>query len=432
MQSIGQMSTQASHSMQSLRVEHGLHVAVQAALRLGERQLAVEAELDLDRDVLQRDHRVLAAAPCSAGRCEIGVVVAPLVDAHLLRHERCTSAAGRCATSSPWQKLSIEIAASWPCATAQMMFFGPKAASPPKKTLGMRRLHASPGRRLRHAPLCRTRCRRRARSRGRRSPGRSRPARRRTRSARRARRSAPAAAALVVVFGASTFSKITPVSRPLSCMNCLGHEVVEDRDALVHARPPSPRATPSSPRSRSGRRPCTSSPPRRRAVRQQSIAVLPPPSTIDAPADLLDVAEGDRGQPVDADVDVRGGFLAAGDVEVAPARRAGADEDRVVAFGRAAPSGCRCAVPARNSTPQVEDVADFLVDHRLGQAEARDLRAHHAARLGVAVEDDARHSRAAPGRARRSARPGRRRRSAMRLPFVLFGGSGSRPRMSSL
>ena len=34
MQSIGQMSTQASHSMQSCVGEHRLHVAVQAALRL--------------------------------------------------------------------------------------------------------------------------------------------------------------------------------------------------------------------------------------------------------------------------------------------------------------------------------------------------------------------------------------------------------------
>jgi hypothetical protein len=30
----------------------------------------------------------------------------------------------------------METAASWPCATAQMMFFGPNAASPPKKTFG--------------------------------------------------------------------------------------------------------------------------------------------------------------------------------------------------------------------------------------------------------------------------------------------------------
>ena len=35
----------------------------------------------------------------------------------------------------------MEIAASWPCATAQMMFFGPNAASPPKNTLRVGRLH---------------------------------------------------------------------------------------------------------------------------------------------------------------------------------------------------------------------------------------------------------------------------------------------------
>jgi hypothetical protein len=39
--------------------------------------------------------------------------------------------------SSPMRNLSIETAASWPCATAQMMFFGPNAASPPKNTFGL-------------------------------------------------------------------------------------------------------------------------------------------------------------------------------------------------------------------------------------------------------------------------------------------------------
>ena len=46
------------------------------------------------------------------------------------------AAAGGSPTSSPRQSMSIEIAASWPCATAQMMFFGPNAASPPKNTFG--------------------------------------------------------------------------------------------------------------------------------------------------------------------------------------------------------------------------------------------------------------------------------------------------------
>src|SRR4029077_11270452 len=53
-------------------------------------------------------------------------------------------------------------------------------------------------------------------------------------------------------------------------------------------------------------------------------------------ADALDVAERDRGQPVDADVDVLRRFLAAGNVELAPARRAAADEDGVIVFGKKA------------------------------------------------------------------------------------------------
>jgi len=38
--------------------------------------------------------------------------------------------------SRPEHILSIDSAASWAWATAQMMFFGPNAASPPKNTLG--------------------------------------------------------------------------------------------------------------------------------------------------------------------------------------------------------------------------------------------------------------------------------------------------------
>ncbi len=54
----------------------------------------------------------------------------------------------------------------------------------------------------------------------------------------------------------------------------------------------------------------------------------------DALADLVDVAERDARQPVDADMDAGGGLAPAGDVEVAAARRAGADEDGVVALGQ--------------------------------------------------------------------------------------------------
>ena len=49
---------------------------------------------------------------------------------------RLVKGSGRARGSSSPQKASIEIAASWPCATAVMMFLGPKAESPPKNTFG--------------------------------------------------------------------------------------------------------------------------------------------------------------------------------------------------------------------------------------------------------------------------------------------------------
>ena len=135
MQSIGQMSTQASHSMQSapLNTVWTSQLRQRCALQIG--KLAVETQLDLHLHVLEGDGLVAqwhAVAPV------IGdvVVVAPLVDAHLLADEADTSGGGRWRMSSPRQNLSMEIAASCPCATAQMMFLGPKAESPPKNTLG--------------------------------------------------------------------------------------------------------------------------------------------------------------------------------------------------------------------------------------------------------------------------------------------------------
>ncbi len=108
----------------------------------------------------------------------------------------------------------------------------------------------------------------------------------------------------------------------------------------------------------------------------------------DPPADLRDVAEGDGRQPVDADVDVGGGFAPAGDIEVAAARRAAADEDGVPVFleqcAQAVDALARAEVEA-----EVKHVPHLLVDHRVGQPELGDLRAHHAARLRVAVEDHA-------------------------------------------
>src|ERR1039458_1486467 len=54
----------------------------------------------------------------------------------------------------------------------------------------------------------------------------------------------------------------------------------------------------------------------------------------DALGDLVDMPEGDAGEPVDADVDVLGRFLASRNIDVAAARRARPDEYRVIALGQ--------------------------------------------------------------------------------------------------
>src|SRR3979490_2217305 len=107
---------------------------MEAAVRLLERKLDVVAELDLGPDVAQRHHFVAQRHPIAFVRRDV-VVVAPFVDTHLLAddlHHRHGGALRSAAEHMLW----IDSAASWPWATAQMMFFGPKAASPPKNTFG--------------------------------------------------------------------------------------------------------------------------------------------------------------------------------------------------------------------------------------------------------------------------------------------------------
>ncbi len=73
---------------------------------------------------------------------------------------------------------------------------------------------------------------------------------------------------------------------------------------------------------------------------------------------------------------------------LAAARCAGADEDRVV-FLREQRLHALDAVTALEVDAETQDVAGLLVDHRIGQAEFRDLRPHHAAGFRIAVEHGA-------------------------------------------
>ena len=105
-------------------------------------------------------------------------------------------------------------------------------------------------------------------------------------------------------------------------------------------------------------------------------------------ADAVDVTEGDARQPVDADMDILGRFLAAGNVEIAAARRAAADKDRVEVFRKQRLHAVD-ALAADERDAEIEDVAAFLVDHVFRQAEFRNLCAHHAAGQRVLIEHHA-------------------------------------------
>ena len=87
-------------------------------------------------------------------------------------------------------------------------------------------------------------------------------------------------------------------------------------------------------------------------------------------------------------MDVRGGLAATGNVDVASARRAAADEDGVEIL-REQRLQAVDPVPGPEVDAEVEHVAHLLVDHGFRQAELGDLRAHHPAALRVAVEHDA-------------------------------------------
>ena len=104
-------------------------------------------------------------------------------------------------------------------------------------------------------------------------------------------------------------------------------------------------------------------------------------------ADLVEVLERHRLEPVDADVDVGAAFGAAGELELLALGRAAADEHRVET---ARLEQLAHAVDARvvaDLRSHLLDVADFFGQHRFREAERRDVRAHQAARLVPLLED---------------------------------------------
>ena len=176
----------------------------------------------------------------------------------------------------------------------------------------------------------------------------------------------------------------------------------------------------------------TSSPPSRRDERQQSIAVLPPPSTITRlpmrltwPNDTLE----SQSMPMW--------------IWSAASRRPGrsrsrprgaprADEDRVEVFGEQSLQAVDPMAAAKIDA-EIEDIADLLVDHRLGQAEFRNLACASCRRRADPGRRPRLRSRAARDRAPRSATPARRRyrRCVCRCALPPAAASAPRPRPCS-
>src|SRR6478735_1485 len=295
---------------------------------------------------------------------------------------RVTPGAGRFCTSSPCRNLSIEIAAACPWATAQMMFLGPSAASPPKNTRGRldcRVVASSTG--MPHSSKAMPA------SRSIQGNAFSWPTATRTSSHSKICSGSPVETSWRLPLAsrtARTLSKLMPVSLPSVWRKAFGTRQsrigmpswiassFSHGDAFI---------------SSNGDRTITltSLPPRRFELRQQSIAVLPPPRTMTRlPIDVTWPKDTDDSQSMPIwmreAASLRPGMSRS-------RRRARADEDGVPAVGEEGAHGVDPRAAAKLDA-ELEHVAGLLVDHFLGQAKARDLRTDHSARLGVTVEDD--------------------------------------------
>ena len=84
-------------------------------------------------------------------------------------------------------------------------------------------------------------------------------------------------------------------------------------------------------------------------------------------------------------MDVGRGLATARDIQVTPTWRTAAHIDRVITLGQQASHRLHPLATPKIHT-QIQDVTRLFVDHRLGQAKARNLGADKTARLPITVE----------------------------------------------
>ncbi len=131
----------------------------------------------------------------------------------------------------------------------------------------------------------------------------------------------------------------------------------------------------------------TSSPPMRREVRQQSIAVLPPPSTMTRLPIVLMCSKAtldSQSSPmwILASVSLRPGSLARSRPRGAPLPTNTASKPLCQQAFQAVDVGVEMGVDAH-----AEHIPDLFIQHRFRQAERGDCAAHEAAALGATVKE---------------------------------------------
>src|SRR6516165_4785499 len=363
--------------------KHRLDIAIEATLGLEVAELFVETDLDLDPDILQR-YRGVPQRYLVAQVVRDVVVVAPLVDAHLLADERY-----------PGRRSVVDI-----LAVAQFVdrdrgvvavgngpddVLRPKRGVAAKEYFRQGRLHRLRID-LRHVPAVKLDADVALDPReGVLLTDRDQHVVARSVLVGFAGRDQVAAPARVVL-GLNLLEQYP--GQPAALMGeFLRHQPVEDRDAFVHRILflPGRGLHLLKPAAHDDGDFVAAEPARGAAAIHRRVAAAEDDDT--AP-DLVDVAERDAGEPVDTDMDVVGRLVAAGDVEVAPARRAAADKDRVPIVAEQALEAFDIFAETGLDT-HFEDQVAFFIGDRFGQAETRDLGAHHPAALDVAVEHHA-------------------------------------------
>src|ERR1700730_15604721 len=297
-----------------LASKHGLHVAIETPLGLKEGELLVIAELDLDPDVLQRD-RSVPQRHLIAQVVRYVVVVAPLVDAHLLADQ------GHAGRRPVFDILAVaqfvdRDRAIVPVRHGPDDVLWPKGGVAAEEDIGQGRLH-----RLRvdlgHAPAVEL------------DPDVALDPRDLPVGLAGRRQVATAAR---IEFGLDLLEQHPGQLAPLMG-EFLWHEPVEDRDAFMHRVLFLPRRALHllEAASHDDGALLAAEPARRATAIHRRVAAA---EHDDAAADLVDVAERDAGEPVDADMDIGRRLFAAGNVQVPAARGAAADEHRVPAFAQ--------------------------------------------------------------------------------------------------